>query len=245
MKIKSMIIMSVFILFLIPFASSEVMTLGIFKQNTCVDLLQTCANCTYVNITNVVYPNSSSTVIGEAMSTLDDTRFNYTFCSTEAIGKYIVNGFADVDGLKTIFAYDFDINYSGDRLSTSQGLLYVIFLIISLGVFLLTLYGSIKIKWKHTRNEDGKIIGLNELKYVKLVLITVTYLLSIWISFLIMGVSRNYLYIDAVTNLFNVVFWVLISGFFPIFVVTLAVFVINFVNDKKIHKALMRGLPVR
>jgi len=242
--------MLVFILLAVPVINAT--ESFIFKQNTISTLevpvfeydLSKCSTCT-CELT-IDYPNGSNMI----RSTATTITGHYAIYSLSAVQNSVIGTYKGdlhctngVDNGGATFEYI--INYSGDELSTSQGLLYIIFFVISLGLFLLTLFGSLKIKWKHHRNEEGKIISLNELKYVKLVLIAVTYLLSIWISFLVMGISRNYLYIDAITNLFNAIFWILLSGFFPIFTVTLVVFVVNFVNDKKLHKALMRGIPVR
>lgn len=119
-------------MFLISLASAEIQTLGTFKQRECINLIQTCENCTYNNISTVLYPNSS-VVLSNVVMTKDDTYYNYTFCNTSTLGSYIVNGFGDLDGEKTIWVYDFEVTPTG--LGSNIGF-YIIVLILSLGIII-------------------------------------------------------------------------------------------------------------
>jgi hypothetical protein len=108
-------------------------TLGVFKVNTCVELKQTCANCSYVNLTSIIYPDSTSTVINMEM-TKDGSVFNYTFCNNTLLGTYIVNGIGNPQGVQTIFAYDYSITTTGNSSS------YTIPLFIGIGAFVLLIF---------------------------------------------------------------------------------------------------------
>ena len=57
--------------------------------------------------------------------TRDDTYYNYTYCNTQIIGEYLVNGFGNMDGDKAIWVYDFFVSASGDSVSSTQGLLLI------------------------------------------------------------------------------------------------------------------------
>ena len=52
-------------------------SLGTFQENTEVDLIQTCNNCTYCNLTSIKYPNGTNAFTNVEM-TKDNTYFNYT-----------------------------------------------------------------------------------------------------------------------------------------------------------------------
>lgn len=121
-----------FSILILPLMFAEVETLGTFKVNDCVNLIQTCGNCTYSNISNVLDPDSS-TVLSQSVMTKSGNLYNKTFCSTSKVGTYIVNGYSDVDGQVTIWAYDFDITPTGDI--NNPNFYYLIF-IISLGVII-------------------------------------------------------------------------------------------------------------
>jgi hypothetical protein len=122
------------VIVVLPLISAEQQSLGTFKQNDCINLIQTCANCTYVNISSIVTPNSNGVQINSAMSQ-QGTIYNYTFCSTDQIGKYIVNGVGDLDGVNTVWNYDLEITPSGftDTLGFYIVLLIALALVITLG----------------------------------------------------------------------------------------------------------------
>ena len=106
--------------------------IGPFTQYDCVDLFQICANCTYVNISSVVMPNSTQTYTNIEM-TRDGTRYNSTFCTTDATGQYIANGVSDPDGTRTIFSYSFIINPSGvEQGSIFENPILLIFLLLAI-----------------------------------------------------------------------------------------------------------------
>jgi len=130
---KKLYLMMFVFLFIFPMVSAEVQTLGTFKQNTCVNLIQTCSNCSYSNISSVIAPNSAS-LLGQVVMTKISNVYNYSFCSTSQIGSYIVNGISDVDGSQVVWAYDFQITPSGSN--NNPNFYYIIF-IASLGVVIL------------------------------------------------------------------------------------------------------------
>ena len=128
----------VFVLLLTPLVFGEQQSLGTYKRNTCVNLIQTCADCTYVNFTSVLYPNSTQ-LIGNSNSTQTGTLFERQICNTTAVGTYIVNGVGDVSGTDTIFAYVFEITPNGKKESNSPVSLAItfFFIIFNVGMFLM------------------------------------------------------------------------------------------------------------
>lgn len=120
----------IFLFLLIPFVNAEVQTLGNFRQNECVNLIQLCGNCTYNNITTVRYPNSSIALSSVQMTKIG-AEYNYTFCSTPRFGEYIVSGFGDIDGSPTAWSYNFYITPNGEE---KQGDNFEIFFFILFGL---------------------------------------------------------------------------------------------------------------
>ncbi len=99
-------------IFLISLVAAEVQTFGTFKRYECVGLIQTCSNCTYINISNIIYPDSS-VALSENVMTKFDTNYNHTFCNTSKLGEYIINGFGNPDGEKTAWNYNLFITETG------------------------------------------------------------------------------------------------------------------------------------
>jgi len=116
------LILFLFSMFFIAGVIAEVQTLGTFKQDTCVDLIQVCGNCSYVNISSILYPNSSEYLTTDIQMTKQGIKYYYTFCNTSSLGRYIVSGHGDPDGKLTAWAYDFEITPSGFDITESQGL---------------------------------------------------------------------------------------------------------------------------
>ncbi len=109
-KILLTLIIGIFILSL---AAAAVSDLGDFKRFECVNLPQTCPDCTYNNITRITTDSKSTIVLGEVVMTRDDTYYNYSFCNTTVLGEYIVNGFGDEGGVKDTWEYKFHITETG------------------------------------------------------------------------------------------------------------------------------------
>lgn len=65
----------------------------------CKELIQTCANCTFVNITKIYYPqsNGSSLNLNVGMTAFANT-YNYTFCDNNYLGTYMYSTIGNPDG---------------------------------------------------------------------------------------------------------------------------------------------------
>jgi hypothetical protein len=124
-------------------AEQQIAKLGTFKQGECVQLMQTCANCTYVSISSVLYPNSTI-ALGDTSMSKSGIEYTYSFCSTNVTGSYIVNGYGDIDGVVDIFSYTFEVT----PLGTSQAgdaftiFIWILFIITVIGL-MITLFLSI------------------------------------------------------------------------------------------------------
>jgi len=141
---KKLILLLMFVILFSSFASA-VEDLGTFKQHDCVKLKQLCSNCSYVNITSVIYPNSSE-AMGEVVMTKSGTDYNHTFCNSSATGTYIVNGFGDDDGEDQVFAYTFQINPSGEKnFSVLDNSMFLMFM--GFGLVILILGLTLSNKW--------------------------------------------------------------------------------------------------
>jgi len=123
--------------------SAIVETLGTFKQNEDVELLQSGTGLNYCNITSVKYPDSSE-ALGHVQMTKDGTEYNYTFTQTSNIGTYLVNGFCSNGSDSIVWAYDFEVTPTGVLQTTSQGIGSAIYLILMLFLTGLFLYGGFK-----------------------------------------------------------------------------------------------------
>ena len=118
---------------ILPLASATDV-LGVYKQYECLTLSQVCSNCSMVNITSVVYPDTTSALSQVAMQKTG-TYYNYTFCKTTKLGEYTVTGFGDLDGTNEVFLYTFSITPAGGAENNTT--LFIILTIASIVLFVL------------------------------------------------------------------------------------------------------------
>jgi hypothetical protein len=118
---------------MVGLVNAEQSSLGVMKQNTCFDLYQTCDDCSYVNLTNIKYPNGNIETFNSYM-TKTNQNFNYTFCNTSQIGDYTYTVAGDKGGVYTTEVIGFSVSPSG-FLGTLG--FYILVLILSAGVIVL------------------------------------------------------------------------------------------------------------
>src|SRR3990167_8780165 len=150
-------------LLLLTIVNAEQQTLGTFKLNSCIDLIQTCGNCTSINISNILYPNSSI-ALGFAAMTGSNGYFNYTFCKANVTGNYTLNGKADIDGLDTTWAYDLKVTHGGKTLTSQESSIYIIIIIALFFFLILGIFGTAKSPWKNGYTREGYLVSVNDLK---------------------------------------------------------------------------------
>jgi len=130
-KIYIFILMAVF---LISSVYASVDDLTPVKQNDCITIAQTCATCSYVNISSISNRNNANLTTNVEMTSFGNGEWRYDFCGTTYLGRHDVKGMGDVNGVDSSFAVYFEVTPSGfiDTLG-----LYLIFLIVLGGIIIL------------------------------------------------------------------------------------------------------------
>lgn len=131
---KRLLLILIIGIFLISLISASQVSLGTFKKNECIDLVQTCASCSYNNLTSMVYPNGTKHLfIPEQDMTQLGTEYTYETCNfSSQLGIYKVNGHGDLNGVDTIWNYEYEITESGQTITEGKtlggiGLLFAVF----------------------------------------------------------------------------------------------------------------------
>lgn len=233
------IIFILFLLFASPLLSAEVTTLGTFQIDKEINLPQV-ANATACNITSIRYPNSTIFIENVAMQK-DGTDFNFTLDSsfTNVRGVYLVNGECDT----TIWTYDFEISPTGTTVSTAQSLIYIIFFIGALLLFSFCLFWIFNLPSGNNITPAGEVVSLNDLKFLRLFLIPVSYVLLTWIFGILRSVTANFLILNGPNAFFNWAYWIMMAVMYPLLILSLYIFLISIFNDRKILKSLREGRP--
>jgi hypothetical protein len=156
---------------ILPLISAD---LGTFQQDTCVDI-KTILNATSVNISTINYPNSSVAVSNAIMSKSGQT-FNYTFCDTGAPGVYIYDYF---DNLNNVYVNSFEITYTGTDIDNATSMMYLGILTVLILFMWFVIWFINKLPSENKRDEEGRIIQISWLKYLRSPLWGLIYLL-VW-----------------------------------------------------------------
>lgn len=225
------------VLVMLSFVSAD---LGTFKQGEVVPI-RVLSNCTIVTLTEV---NGES--INQVMTNLGGQTHLYNYTNTSTLGTYTFSWNPSCkDCAEVNCGNSFEITPNGYTLSTSQGILYIVFIIGMFGAFILLFYGAIVIPYKNQRADDGSVVGINQMKYLKIFCIIFSYLCLMFISGMLQSIFSNFLLFDNASQFFYTIYWILLSLLFPGIVLSMLFMFINFLNDKKINDALMRGVPFR
>ena len=200
---KTLFILMLIVLLVINITIAEEQSLAPHKKDSCVMLRQSCANCTSINFTTIISP-TSEILATNLQAQKSGTDYNYSFCNTSEIGRYTVQGVGDVDGIATVFAYDFEINPSGrdSNLSIAMGISVVIIVLI------LIIFGSFLIYYAE-----------GPLKFVALL---GTMLLIVFGTNLLANMATDSNMSETVINLLWVIYKMFLYGFFAMFFFILA-----------------------
>lgn len=118
-------------------------SIGTFKVNTEVQLTNFCstANCTYANLTQIIYPNGTIQNMNDEM-TKEGNTFNYSYTPTELGEYYFItcsnpNGIAncDKDSFKVTPSGDYGTENSKDKIIINIILIIFFFILIFLLYF--------------------------------------------------------------------------------------------------------------
>jgi len=238
---KKLVYLFALVLLFISFISSQQSSLGTFKQYENITLVQTCASCTYNNVTNVILPNSTIIIMNKAM-TKTGSFYNYSFDKTDLLGDYIVNGIGNIDGNDTVWVYNFKITYNGKELSSSSSTFYIILFAIFVLLFFLTVYGINKLPGSNAKDEEGRIIQISYLKYLRSTLWFVCWMLIVAIFYISSNLSFAYLEDTLVANFFFTLFKISFGLSAPIVVVWFIWIFVRIFDDKKIKGLWERGM---
>lgn len=249
-QMNNKIILILFFLFLLVLQLPLISTEETFERDSPIDFIHIIRindapnDEITANIT-ILDPNERVLIGFESMTyNAENKTFNFTLPSTQTaeIGDYKRCVTASAYGINKTECFEFEVNLTGTPMTTTQGILYFAMLIFSVLIFLLVLYGAIKIPFRNNRSIDGFIIGINTFKYVKLGMWAVSYLLLIWVSFMIWNISEGFLFMDLASGLFRVIFFILAWSTFPLLLLFGTIVVITAVKDSEIRKLLERGI---
>ena len=238
-KMKKILLILMFSIFFLS-SVSALDSLGTFQQGDSIRISQVCADATYINISGVSYPNGSLAVSGIEMTSAGSGEFYYLFSLTEDdSGRYDVRGISD--GCEETFATYFMITPDGKTFTTQNSISYVGFILIILFTFFLTMYGISRIEWKHKKTPEGKILTINNFRYLKILLSAIAYFELMFLFGLSYKVCRE-ADIEGFTQFFNFIYQIFLALIYPLMIFLIIIIFVTWINNRKLQKSIKLGL---
>lgn len=242
MKLYLLLIFSI-LLIAGAYAETDGSTL-VGKEGICIKLPQECADCTYVKLTSITFPNMS---IGSFQVDMvqDSTSFSFEFCNTTASGNYAYCIVGDVGGTDTVACKDFIITPTGELITTQQVWFYIIGLVFLVILIFGIYYIITRLPSKDVSSEDGEILQIVQLKHLRDVLWIFIWGLGLAILFLISNLMLGYLY----NNMMGKFFFVLYQILFYATIIAVPIYFIWILysvwKDKEFQRMINRGIGVK
>lgn len=232
---KKILLTLIFGVFLISVVPAE---LGTFQEDKTI-YITTNLNATSVNIT-IQFPNSSIAVENQPMTQLMGDIWNYTFQQANETGKYIFY-YCD-ENLKNCEEDYFKVTYFGREITTPQAIIQGLLFFVLMFLFVVNVYGIGILPSKNEKDEDGKIISINQLKYLKLVFIGTAWILLMALMFISSNIGFAFLQNKIIGNFFFVVWQIMMRVTLPAIAIISVYFIAFVIQDKRSRKLIERGV---
>lgn len=201
-----------------------------YGKNTAVDI-KISTNLTNCDIT-ISYPNTTN-IVFENVMTINNGYANYTLNNTSTLGTY---SYFSECGYGT-----FDVTYNGETLTTANSILNLGFLSLLILLFIANLIGYVSIDSENKKSEDGIIVDVNNLKYLKGILFAFGYALLIAVFFIAYNISLTYLLGTMFSSILFVLYKIFMIMAIPVVVVWFIWLFVSLFQDKETRNMIERG----
>ena len=250
MKFSHVVLFSLILLAFVPMISAvETLT---YQINTNITIRESCHNngtlCSSSALCNISIFNPKGVNLADNLAMTQNPSlafFNFTINSTQidTVGFYRYDIVCSDGGNANFGSFNLQVTGGGVDPSLPQVFTNGMLLFIILFTFSFNVWGFTRLSWSN--KIDDEVITVNYMKHVKTILFFTAYMQILFISYIGYSMSQQFIYLDFATSLLRAVFWFLLSTVFPFFVGLWVFTVIFLINDKKMQKAIVRGIPIR
>ena len=197
---------------------------------------------------NITVRGVDQTVIAFGIMSLNDVTQEHNFTldknNNSKTGFYQYCITATNGTLSDTSCFNYEVTITGERTDIAKSMFYILIGGILMIFFLLSLYGSVKIPFKNTKNSNGRLVSINDLKYLKLFLWFCTYILLVFISFAFAWASRSTNW-EVGYRILHVIYSFGLAFMLPIFILLMVFAFVNVITDGKIVKEFERNVKPR
>lgn len=226
----------VFLVFFLLIGSADALvSLGEYDQNTCVNIKQSCGDCSFVNAT-ITFPNSSTALANASLENIGSGSWIFAnFCNTTDKGRYDVFGLGDPNGTLTPFATFFTV---GKQAPVGESLIYILFIVILFSLVIFSLYFIFVLPKENEKDERGFENKLVKLKYLRVLLLGITYGLFVVIMNLLTGLSVRFTSFGIFEGTIGFLFETLIRVSWPFYFILVVWVLYMLIHDSNVARNL-------
>ena len=249
------LIITLTIILILPLVFAETNTRAvddIFKCDSIINYAKPCFNnnsyCSSSTNCNFTIFNPDNTLfINNQVATNNIANYNISLnLSCNNLGIYKVDMICNDAGSLGAATFYFENSRTGNIITTAEAIIYIVFIIGIIFTLMLSLFGAIRIPFRDTTSpENGLIVSVNDMKYLKVILIVFTYILLMFFFGVTRSITANFLFLNGAHRVFNLLYNILFAFVWPLIVLSLLFTILLYVESKKIKNALARGVPFR
>lgn len=253
--IKVLIILSMFLLVLLPYVNSQTVDEIVLPQippvpQNSIYVIRHSATVNFswspninCNLT-ILDPRKNVIVNSSVMINNPNTQmheFTLQANQTTELGTNTYDMGCCVNGrcLKKSFAIE--ITPSGFKSDTSQSINYLMAFIGAFFLLLLCVIGALRLPKDNNRNEEGHVLAINHWKHLRTFLWFMSYVMVIWIVNILVIITNNFLPLGLAVEIFRIVFFILIISTLLVAPVVVFIIIKGVLKDKEIKKLWDRG----
>jgi hypothetical protein len=132
------------------------------------------------------------------------------------------------------------VTKSGTLETTANSLFYILLSIGVLILFSISLYFNLTLPSGNIKDDAGAIIKVARVKYLKFMMILVTYPLGLWFLNILILISDNFVRLSHYSGFFSFIFLSLMRLSFPLFIFVFVIILFNIVKDSNINKMIKK-----
>ena len=200
-------------------------------------ILQTCATCSFVEITI----SNVGGIVESNKQMLDNGSGLWVYFFTPTTNsRYDVGGLGDLNGVNTSFVTFFEVTPSGKVSSTGDSILYALFSLILFGAIFLISFFIVAIPSHNEKDDKGFETKVIRLKYVRVLLIVLLYPVTILLLNFLNGLAVNFVALSLFAGILGFLFETLLRLTWAFTIIIIAWIVVMLIHDTNINKQLDR-----
>lgn len=199
---------------------------------------QNCQECTYVTLSRI---GNQYGTINMTRNGTDSSSWFYAYMWNES-GTYPIEGYFDPNDKAETFNYYIQVTPNGQEVTQGISILYLLSMISIFLIFGVCLFYAINLPFKNYNGEDG-IFRVVKSKYIKLILMAVSYGLFTWILAMLIHVSE-FIFTTTYSGIFTFLYNTFLFLSYPFLIILIIVGFVNLIKDSKIKSMIDRGLTL-